>query len=255
MKTKYTKEKLEEVVKKSKNIADVLNYFNLRYAGGSHKIIKNHIANNNIDISHFETPQERIKRLRKSGILGVETPIENVLIENSGYNRKSLKKRLYQLNMKKRECEMCGQGEEWKGRKMSLIIDHINGVWNDNRIENLRIVCPNCNATLDTHCGKNKKQKKQLPNDEVKILKVPKNTKIIKTPKPQKVKKLKIKSSNPNWRTDPKLKRRKVDRPSYAILVEEVLNDGYSATGRKYGVSDNAIRKWIKIYEKSLNNQ
>ena len=67
MKTKYTKEKLEEVVKKSKNFADVLNYFNLRYAGGSHKIIKNHIANNNIDISHFETSQERIKRLRKSG--------------------------------------------------------------------------------------------------------------------------------------------------------------------------------------------
>jgi hypothetical protein len=37
---------------------------------------------------------------------------------------------------------------------MSLILDHINGVNNDNRIENIRIVCPNCNATLDTHCGK-----------------------------------------------------------------------------------------------------
>jgi hypothetical protein len=47
---------------------------------------------------------------------------------------------------------MC-QGEEWVGKKMSLILDHINGVNNDNRIEN-RIVCPNCNATLDTHCGK-----------------------------------------------------------------------------------------------------
>jgi hypothetical protein len=41
------------------------------------------------------------------------------------------------------------------GKKMSLILDHINGVYNDNRIENLRIVCPNCNATLPTHCGKN----------------------------------------------------------------------------------------------------
>jgi hypothetical protein len=40
------------------------------------------------------------------------------------------------------------------GKKMSLILDHINGVNNDNRIENIRIVCPNCNATLDTHCGK-----------------------------------------------------------------------------------------------------
>lgn len=255
MKTKYTKEKLEEIVKKSKNFADVLNYLNLRYAGGSHKIIKNHITNNNIDISHFETSQERIKRLRNNGTLCVETPIEDVLVENSNYSRGSLKRKLYKLGIKKRECEMCGQGEEWKGRKMSLIIDHINGIRNDNRIENLRIVCPNCNATLDTHCGKNKKQKKQLLNNEVKILKTTKNTKIIQATKPQKIKKLKIKSSNPNWRTDPKLKRRKIDRPPYSTLAEEVLNDGYLATGRKYGVSDNAIRKWIKMYEKFLNNQ
>ena len=53
-----------------------------------------------------------------------------------------------------RECEMCGQGEEWHGRQMSLILDHINGVADDNRLENLRIVCPNCAATLDTHCGR-----------------------------------------------------------------------------------------------------
>jgi hypothetical protein len=38
---------------------------------------------------------------------------------------------------------------------MSLILDHVNGVRDDHRIENLRIVCPNCNATLDTHCGRN----------------------------------------------------------------------------------------------------
>lgn len=45
---------------------------------------------------------------------------------------------------------------------MGLILDHINGIHKDNRIENLRIVCPNCNATLPTHGGKNvKKQKKE----------------------------------------------------------------------------------------------
>ena len=52
-----------------------------------------------------------------------------------------------------RVCELCGQGEEWRGRQMALILDHINGVADDNRLENLRIVCPNCAATLDTHCG------------------------------------------------------------------------------------------------------
>jgi len=79
------------------------------------------------------------------------------LIENSEYRHTSnLKERLYKEGLKKRECELCGQGEEWRGKKMSLILDHINGTNNDNRIKNLRIACPNCNATLDTHCGKNK---------------------------------------------------------------------------------------------------
>jgi len=59
---------------------------------------------------------------------------------------------LYQEKLKNKVCELCGQDENWNGKKMSLILDHINGINNDNRLENLRIVCPNCNATLDTHC-------------------------------------------------------------------------------------------------------
>jgi protein-arginine kinase activator protein McsA len=43
---------------------------------------------------------------------------------------------------------------------MALVLDHINGVWNDNRLENLRILCPNCNATLDTHCGRKNKRER-----------------------------------------------------------------------------------------------
>ena len=55
---------------------------------------------------------------------------------------------------------LCGQDENWKGVKISLILDHINGIYNDNRIENLRIVCPNCNAGLDTFAGRNNKKVK-----------------------------------------------------------------------------------------------
>ena len=54
---------------------------------------------------------------------------------------------------------MCGQGPIWMNKKMSLRLDHINGINDDNRIENLRIVCPNCDATLDTFSGKNIKNK------------------------------------------------------------------------------------------------
>jgi len=78
--------------------------------------------------------------------------MSDILVENSTFSRVHLKDRLFKEGLKLNICEMCGQNGEWMGKKMTLILDHINGVNNDNRLENLRIVCPNCNATLDTHC-------------------------------------------------------------------------------------------------------
>ena len=75
-------------------------------------------------------------------------PLEEVLVERSSYSRQSLKRRLFEDGLKARACELCGQGEIWRGQRMSLILDHVNGVHDDNRLENLRIVCPNCAATL-----------------------------------------------------------------------------------------------------------
>jgi Zn finger protein HypA/HybF involved in hydrogenase expression len=83
------------------------------------------------------------------------------MTKDSTYSRKSLKRRLIKEGIIKNECALCGQGPNWKGKKMSLILDHINGINNDNRLENLRIVCPNCNATLPTHAGRNIKHTKK----------------------------------------------------------------------------------------------
>ena len=92
---------------------------------------------------------------RLRAVLGREPiALEDVLSAGSDLQRGKLKQRLYNAGIKQRECELCGQGEEWHGRRMSLILDHINGIADDNRLENLQIVCPNCAATLDTHCGR-----------------------------------------------------------------------------------------------------
>jgi len=124
----------------------------LRSAGGNNKTLKRHIAHYGISTDHFHpnwTLRGPVPRPR--------IPLEQILVEGSNYSRWALKRRLYAAGLKQRVCELCGQGEEWRGKSMTLILDHINGMATDNRLENLQIVCPNCAATLDTHCGRKNK--------------------------------------------------------------------------------------------------
>jgi hypothetical protein len=215
---------LEKIVNESKTKTECLKKLGLRAAGGNFKTITKYIEEYQIDTKHFDAHQVRIEKINRLNS-EKKIPLSEILIENSTYNRHRLKERLYDKNIKQRKCELCGQDEIWNGKKMSLIIDHINGVWDDNRIENLRIVCPNCNATLPTHCGKN-------------------ITNIVD----------KEKIDGRKIMTDTKLKfyenSRKTQRPDYNTLKTEIDNLGYVKTGKKYGVSDNAIRKWLRFYEK-----
>lgn len=156
-KEKYSKENVELAIKNAINIKTTLKNLGLRCAGGNYKTLHKYIEMYNLDTTHFEDKHKIYERSLGLSVKKRKKDLSSILVENSNYDRGHLKKRLYDNDLKKRECELCGQDEYWNGKKMSLILDHINGVYNDNRIENLRIVCPNCNATLETHCRKNKK--------------------------------------------------------------------------------------------------
>lgn len=175
----------------------------------------------------------------KSGNYFSPKTLDEVLVENSKFSRTALKNKLYKQSIKQRKCEICGLGEEWQGKKMSLILDHINGVYNDNRLENLRILCPNCNATLDTHCGKNLKSIK--PDKQ-------KNIYYRNKKRPDKEKKIK----DPNWRTKPRPERSKINWPKIEELQKLIQLHGYSKTGRILGISDNSVRKHFKRHENNL---
>lgn len=86
-------------------------------------------------------------------------PLSDLLTENSPHQRGHVKRRLVTAGLLKHECAECGQGDEWKGKKLVMVLDHKNGVNNDHRIENLRMLCPNCNSQTDTFSGKNIKKK------------------------------------------------------------------------------------------------
>jgi hypothetical protein len=119
-----------------------------------------------------------------------------------------------------------------------LILDHINGVRDDNRLENLRIVCPNCAATLETHCGRQNRKRV-----------IPRNCRLCGKAFRPKYAKHRYCSRECGQRVAHR-KQRRVRRPPYEQLMAEIEATSYSAVGRKYGVSDNAIRKWVRAYER-----
>lgn len=218
IKSKYQKDNLINVVNKSKTYYECLVYLGINNKGSSYNTLKKYIKLFNINTDHFIKNDKQIHNLIKLNTIS----LKNILIEKSTYSRTRLKERLYKEGLKEKKCELCGQDENWNGKHMSLILDHINGINDDNRLENLRIVCPNCNATLPTHCRGNKKLYEKIHKKELKR----------------------------NKTNEYYLSQRIVERPPYEQLLNEIKELGYSGTGRKYNVSDNTIRKWKKYYEK-----
>jgi len=156
--SKYNKETLENIVKNSKSIASVLEQLGLKLTGGNYQTIKSKIKLYKININHF-TGQLWNKGIKTGGYEKNIRKLEDILKENTSYPSSKLRVRLINNNILKNECVSCGLGPIWNNLPITLQLDHINGDRNDNRIENLRILCPNCHTQTSTHSGKNNKNK------------------------------------------------------------------------------------------------
>lgn len=151
----WTDEDLVVAVSSSSSMAEVLRRLGLSdSSAGNYTKIKKHVEDRGLDTTHWlgqawSSDPEKSKFLR--------TPMEEILVEGSTFGTSSLRVRLIKEGLKREECESCGISE-WLGKKLPLELDHINGVPNDHRIENLRLLCPNCHALTPTWRGrKNKK--------------------------------------------------------------------------------------------------
>lgn len=155
-KRSWDETELLRAVKVSTSVRQVLNKLGLIEAGGNYEQIKSAIRRENIDISHFVG---RGWRRRSTVPVVPAVPLVEVLVEKSYIQSFKLKKRLFAEGLKVAKCEMCGWAKKSEDGRIPIELDHMNGNRYDNRLENLRILCPNCHSLQSTHRGRNKKRR------------------------------------------------------------------------------------------------
>lgn len=152
---KWDVNNLKLAVKKSNSYRQVIFKLGLIPAGGNYSQVKKYIEELKISTKHFKG------KAWNKGLVGIGKPLKSlneVLVKNSNYQSYKLKKRLFNEKIKKPKCEICGWSKKSIDGRLPLELDHKNGDRNDNRLKNLRILCPNCHSLQSTHRGLNRKK-------------------------------------------------------------------------------------------------
>ena len=224
----FTKEDIEKIVKESGSYKEVLRKLGYTASGNNHLTLKNRLDRYGIGTEHFYTGNKPTFRTH-----------QNVFCENSTASQATLR-RWYKNLGKPYICECCGISE-WLGKPLVLQVDHKNGNNHDNRVENLRWICPNCHSQTSTFCGKQIKKNHATSNG---ITNEKHISYCIDCGK-------EISNDSTRCLACASKRRRVVDRPSADELKNILLenNGNFLSVGRVFGVSGNAVVKWCKQYE------
>lgn len=261
----YNKEEVEKIVKENLSIAECLRKMNKRPAGGNYRWFDSLIKKYNIDITHFTGKGWSFgKKLNYNRGL----PLDSILVKNSlVVNSNHLKKRLLKEGVKTHQCEIC-KNTSWNNLPIPIELEHCNGDNSDNRIENLKILCPNCHAQTPYYRRKNKLS---ILNERREMNRVKFGETLTDNadgnPEPSslKGKGRETKQREPkscicscgNKMSHRSLRCRECDlinRASIRPPIFQLLEDfkqlkSFVQVGKKYGVSDNAVRNWLKYYK------
>lgn len=215
---KLTREEFQSVIDRSNGITSVLENIGLGRKGSNTNAVKLRILEDGIDLTKLKA--NRIEA-RKNTTRMLMLPLEQVMVDNSNYSRSALKKRLLDEGILEEKCDSCGLGPEWNGQRLVLQLDHKNGVHDDHRRENLRMLCPNCHSQTANFAG--------LANKRVRSS-------------------VSLVSAGVRKGGGSKISRRKVDRPSREELASMLWKEPTTVVAARYGVSDNAVAKWARSY-------
>ena len=262
------KQELEQIVKKSSSYADVCRALEVPPRGTYYTTIKKLIKD--LDISHFNKGAWNKGRKIKSASYQ-KAPIQQILIENSPHtNSGKLRARLIKEGLKESKCEICGCTE-------SLELHHINGNHQDNRLENLQILCANCHRKTNNFRGKGirahkaasewfisdeeaeqryqmklakKREKRRVPEHLRKV--TPISPKIC----PSCGKEFRPSDRKQKYCSPECYHNKNNNRPNISTLLKAFKEyNNFVKVGKYFGVTDNAVRKWCKLYKLPIHSK
>ena len=149
---KYTRDELEAAITRSKLLRQTLITLNVSPYGGNYEVLKKAIRHFKLDTSHFTG-----QAWNKGKKLAPKRPIAEYLTRQSTVSSYKLKNRLLRESVFEAKCSSC-DNSSWLDQPIPLELDHINGDNKDNRLSNLRMLCPNCHALTPTYRSKNRKK-------------------------------------------------------------------------------------------------
>lgn len=225
----------QELLNNKSSMVDILRHLGLNPYSGNHRTAQERIKTGNFDLTLFNINKKNFRnKLMTSLHNKAKNNNEDIFCENSQYDRSTVKRRVIECFLMEYKCADCENCGEYNGKKLALQLDHINGINNDNRLENLRWLCPNCHSQTETFAGKRHKKinKCESCNNEIsnqaKLCRKCHN------------------SSKMNFTINGKKRKYKIEFPPPDEVQKLVWEKPMRDIAKDFGVSDVSIKNYCK---------